>query len=204
MRTLTERVLRDMEAAKVPPSNFTLSILVKLYGRLGDVDKAFEVVETYPAKYGFELNAIVYTCLMTSCISNDDVGRALRVFEQMKASKCAPDAKTYSTLVNGCLRKDKLEEAVQLVDDAMGLGTDAKKCDGPAAARLDRETIESVLFTINRRQKSQELGAPLMERLRKAGVEVSPRASSAANRSAAQHVGTSSRFHARRTGAGGQ
>jgi pentatricopeptide repeat protein len=202
MRTLTERVLRDMEVAKVPPSNFTLSILVKLYGRLGDVDKAFEVVETYPAKYGFDVNAIVYTCLMTSCISNDDVGRAMRVFEQMKASKCAPDSKTYSTLVNGCLKKDKLEEAVKLVDDAMGLGTDCvKKCDGPAAARLDRETIESVLFAINRRQKSQELGAPLMERLRKAGVEVTPRASSAANRSAAQNVGsTSSRFHARRAG----
>lgn len=54
MRTLPERVLRDMEAAKVPSSTFTLSILVKLFGRLGDADKAFEVMETYPAKYGFE------------------------------------------------------------------------------------------------------------------------------------------------------
>merc|ERR1719284_601887 len=38
MRTLTEQVLEDMEETKVAPSNFTLSILIKLYGRLGDVD----------------------------------------------------------------------------------------------------------------------------------------------------------------------
>merc|ERR1719487_3193337 len=195
MRTLTEQVLTDMEETKVAPSNFTLSILIKLYGRLGDVDRAFEVVETYPAKYGFELNATVYTCLMATCISNDDVQRALEVFEKMKTSKCSPDSKTYVTLINGCLKKEKLEKAVELVDDAMGLGE--ARCSGPKA-QLERESIENVLFMINRRQKSQELGAPLVERLRKAGVEVSPRASSAAGRSAAQNPGSSSRFHARR------
>jgi len=199
MRTLTEKVLGDMEEAKVAPSNFTLSILVKLYGRLGDLDRAFKVVETYPAKYGFDLNATVYTCLMSSCMSNDDAERALKVFDKMKSSKCAPDLKTYMTLVNGCLRKDKLEAAVKLVDEAMGLGNDAKKCDG-SHALLDRETIENVLFVLNRRQKSQELGAPLMERLRKAGMEVSPRASSNVGRSAAQNLGSSSRFHAKRGG----
>merc|ERR1719461_1435551 len=44
MRSLTEQVLRDMEVAGITPSNFTLSILVKLYGRCGDLDAAFEVV----------------------------------------------------------------------------------------------------------------------------------------------------------------
>ena len=128
-----------------------------------------------------------------------DAERALKVFDKMKSSKCAPDSKTYMTLVNGCLRKDKLEAAVKLVDEAMGLGNDAKKCDG-SHALLDRETIENVLFVLNRRQKSQELGAPLMERLRKAGMEVSPRASSNVGRSAAQNLGSSSRFHAKRGG----
>merc|ERR1719163_1195129 len=61
MRTLTEQVLHDMEEAKVAPSNFTLSILIKLYGREGDVDRAFKVVEQYPAKYGFQANVTVYT-----------------------------------------------------------------------------------------------------------------------------------------------
>merc|ERR1719486_989537 len=72
MRTLMEKVLADMEESKVAPSNFTLSILIKLYGRLGDVERAFKVVETYPKKYGFDLNATVYTCLMSTCISNEN------------------------------------------------------------------------------------------------------------------------------------
>merc|ERR1719335_1495067 len=59
MRALTEQVLRDMEAAGVAPSNFTLSILVKLYGRCADIEAACNVVDTYPKKYGFTLNAQV-------------------------------------------------------------------------------------------------------------------------------------------------
>ena len=106
MRTLTEQVLGDMEEAQVAPSNFTLSILIKLYDRLGDVERAFEVLETYPEKYGFELNATVYTFLMSTCMSNDNAERALQVFEMMKVSKCAPHSKTYLTLINGCLKRD--------------------------------------------------------------------------------------------------
>merc|ERR1719453_1625407 len=43
MRSLTEQVLRDMEAANIAPSNFTLSILVKLYGRCADIEAACNV-----------------------------------------------------------------------------------------------------------------------------------------------------------------
>merc|ERR1719231_2039895 len=53
MRTLTEQVLQDMENAGIAPSNFTLSILVKLYGRCSDIEAAFKVVDTYPARYKF-------------------------------------------------------------------------------------------------------------------------------------------------------
>merc|ERR1719486_69886 len=70
MRTLTEQVLKDMETAGVKPSNFTISILVKLYGRCGDLDAAFKVVNTYPKNFGFQVNAQVYTCLMSACIAN--------------------------------------------------------------------------------------------------------------------------------------
>merc|ERR1719502_1773823 len=99
MRSLTEQVLQDMEDAGIPASNFTLSILVKLYGRCGDMDKAIEVTETFPKKYAFDVNAQVYTCLMSACISNGQVARALEVLERMQAAGCVPDAKTYQTLI---------------------------------------------------------------------------------------------------------
>jgi len=109
MRSLTEQVLRDMEAASIAPSNFTLSILVKLYGRCGDLNAAFEVVNTYPEQYGFKLNTQVYTCLMSACIAGGAVDRALEVYDRMIVDGCEPDAKTYQTLLSGCLRHADLE-----------------------------------------------------------------------------------------------
>jgi len=171
MITLTEQVLSDMEAAGIAPSNFTLSILVKLYGRCGDIEKATEVVEMYPKKYDFSLNAQVYTCLMSACIMNEQLNAALSVMEQMKAANCAADGKTYQTLLSGCLKYDDLDNAVHLIDDALGL--DGQRTGPPVM--LDNETIENVLFMINRRGRVSDLGGPLAERLQRAGLAMSDR-----------------------------
>merc|ERR1719421_2254540 len=112
----------------------------------------------------------------------------------MKEGKCEADPRTYQTLINGCVKQGSLEDAVKLLDDALCLDGERK---GPRL-QLESETIESVLFMIGRRQKSEELGAPLMERLRTAGIDVSRYASSSASRVSASGQGSSSRFHARR------
>merc|ERR1719199_867437 len=187
MRTLAEQVLHDMEEANVAPSNFTLSILVKLYGRGGDVERALEICEAYPAKYGFEMNTTVYTCLMTTCITNNRLKEALELFKTMKGKKNAlPDARAYTTIIEGCLRKGDLEAAVRLVDDAMCLDGAPGLSGGAPCVQLEAETIEHVLLGISRQQRSEELGAPLLARLRTAGFEPSKRGSSAAERSAPQ------------------
>jgi len=169
MRTLTEQVLADMEEEGVNPSNFTLSILVKLYGRCGDIEQAFDVVEAYPKKYGFELNAQVYTCLMSACISNKQLSKALQVLQQMKLASCHPDGKTYQTLLNGCLKNDELEHAVKIANDALGL--DAPDGLG-ARGLLPQEAIDTLIFTIQRRGRMADLGEPLVQRLRHAGLAV--------------------------------
>merc|ERR1719235_742986 len=119
MRTLIEQVLKDMETAGIAPSNFTLSILVKLYGRCSDLDTAFRVVQTYPQKYKFKLNAQVYTCLMSACIANGTLPRALDVYRDMLRDGCKADAKMYQTLLNGCLRNSDLDAAAELVKDSL-------------------------------------------------------------------------------------
>jgi len=189
MRTLTEQVLADMEEEGVNPSNFTLSILVKLYGRCGDIEQAFDVVESYPKKYGFELNAQVYTCLMSACVSNKQLSKALQVLEQMKMASCSPDGKTYQTLLNGCLKLDELEHAVEIVDDALCLNSP----DGLGArALLNQEAVDTLIFTIQRRGRMADLGEPLVGRLRRAGfaVDVTSKSSSS----------PLSRLHAARNG----
>lgn len=170
MRSLTEMVLKDMEAAGIAPSNFTLSILVKLYGRLNDLETAFYIVDLYPKKYGFELNAQVYTCLMSACIANGELEDAIEVYERMTAAGCPSDSKTYQTLLAGCLRHSDLDCASRLLDDAL-------RHTPPIG--LDHDTIENVLFMTARRGRSADLGMPLLERLAEVGIQVSDRVTTA-------------------------
>jgi pentatricopeptide repeat protein len=166
MRTLTEQVLKDMETAGIAPSNFTLSILVKLYGRCQDLDAAFHVVNSYPERYNFKLNAQVYTCLMSACIANGTLPKALGVYEDMIKSRCAVDAKMYQTLLNGCLRHGDLEAAARLVRDSI-------KQKPPLT--LDQDTIDGVLFMMSRRGRGQDLAIPLLSDLDALHVRVSER-----------------------------
>merc|ERR1719161_2397026 len=166
MRTLTEQVLADMEEEGVSPSNFTLSILVKLYGRCGDVEEAFDVVEAFPKKYGFELNIQVYTCLMSACISNKELSKAVQVLEQMKMAGCVPDGKTYQTILSGCLKLDDVDHAVKIVYDALDLDSLS------ARQLLDQDTISTLIFTIQRRGRMADLGESLVDRLQRAGFAV--------------------------------
>lgn len=170
MRGLMERVLEGMLKGGIAPSNFTLSILVKLYGRCHDLDKALEVVAQYPKQYGFRLNAQVYTCLMSACISNGRLGEALTLFREMQAAGCAADAKTYQTLLNGCFKHNDYESAVSLV----GAAIDARQ-----QRLIDGRAIDAVLLGTARSGKALKLGCPLLDRLQNAGVAVSSRAKGA-------------------------
>merc|ERR1712032_808272 len=110
---------------------------------------------------------------MSACIANGELARAIEVYDRMTNSGCASDAKTYQTLLSGCLRHDDLDNAGRLVNDAL-------RRDPPLC--LDREVVESVLFMAARRGRGVDLGLPLLARLEEAGVSVSERVSSAVRR----------------------
>jgi len=192
MRSLTEQVLEDMESTGIAPSNFTLSILVKLYGRCGDLAAAFQAVETFPKKHSFDVNAQVFTCLMSTCITHGQLAKALEVYGRMTMAGCTSDAKTYQTLLNGCLKHGDLDSAARVVDDAIASSAGLRPL-------LDSETVEGVLFMIARRGRSEDLGIPLLERLIKSGVSVSERVRGSVHGGSASHEpGPTSRFHQRR------
>lgn len=62
------------------PSNFTLTILIRMWGKRRNLFQAFRAVEKYPREYGIRINAHVVTCLISACLSNDAVDTALRAF----------------------------------------------------------------------------------------------------------------------------
>ena len=57
-------LLADMQEAGVRPSNFTLSVLVKLASRGHRLERVFEFCEEISRKYHFRLNIHVHNNLM--------------------------------------------------------------------------------------------------------------------------------------------
>jgi len=176
MTTLTEQVLKDMQAVGVSLSNQTIAILLRLFGRNRDLGRALQIFEELPKRNGLEVNTHTYRTLISVCLTNGRLDLAIEAFEKMQGAGCAADARTYEALVLGCLRQGDLDRAVDLIDSALGLSdyeTAARDGSEVARACLEPKLVDDVLSLIGRRRQAQRLGAPLVRRLRRAGCEVS-------------------------------
>merc|ERR1719326_2425729 len=152
MPALCEQVISDMEAAGVVPSNHSASILIKLYGRCKDLDAAFRVINEMPRKYGFRANNAVYTCLMSACIANGHLDKALDLRVRMLNDGIYPDERTYSTLLRGALRACSVEQCTLLVNAALDQS-------GPRARNLlEEDLLRSVLMLTQRHNEWEPCG----------------------------------------------
>merc|ERR1719271_2222104 len=110
------RLLEEMKTRGVIPSNYTLSILVKLLGHARRLSQAFKLVEELSQKHGFRPNVQVYTCLVQACMLNRRLERALTLHDTMVADEgCRTDEKFYAVLARGCLQLHQPLKAVEVV-----------------------------------------------------------------------------------------
>mmetsp|Transcript_44399 Transcript_44399/g.128480 ORF Transcript_44399/g.128480 Transcript_44399/m.128480 type:complete len:1076 (-) Transcript_44399:33-3260(-) len=175
---LADQLLDDMERKKVVPSNFTIGIIVKMYGQRRMLDKAFEAFEQIPRRFGFRANVQARTCLMSACINNNAIARAFQVFEEMKRTGQGADFKAYRSLICSCVRHGEVDKAAALVEEACGLGA-----EGAGHARelgIGEETVEQLLRAFSQHGQMESKGIPLLERLRAAEVPISGRLLSSA------------------------
>lgn len=115
-------VLEEMKATGVGPSNYTLSILVKLLGHARRLNQAFTMVEDLSNQNGFRPNVQVYTCLVQACILNRRLEKAMSLHDKMMADVgCRVDEKFYSVLARGCLQMQKPLKSVEVVRAAFQL-----------------------------------------------------------------------------------
>ena len=149
--------------AGVAPSNFTVSILIKLYGRCGDLQAALDVLDDYPKRFGFRLNAQAYTCMMATCIWSGDLPKAFESYRQMLEDGCEADGKTFDTLLSGCVKYGEAVRAAQVLSDAMG----------SPSVRLNRETLESAVIMAH--SKSRDVAAEMLGCMTAAGLQPSSR-----------------------------
>jgi len=173
MPALVEQVLADMEATGVRPSTTTLSILMRLHGMNRDTEQALALFDELPKKHGLKLDGHAYGSLISVCLKNDVYDMAWNAFERMIFADCVTHARIYESLIAASLRRGLLDNAVQVVNEALGLSK--QQPDEAVMAprmRLQSKTIEDVLNLIGRRRQAASLGAPMVEQLLAAGVEL--------------------------------
>jgi len=169
---LVDLALGDMNKYIITPTNFTLGILIKMYGRRKQLDKAFRVAEELAKKHHIRINLQVRTCLMSACLNNNDLDRALQVFGEMKLAEGGADANAYGSLISGLLRQGHVEKAAQLVEDAYGLGEEARR--GLLAGQvLAAEPLEHLMRALGQHKLMKTVGAPLLDKMRKARLPLS-------------------------------
>merc|ERR1719198_1535572 len=124
-------LLNDMRKFGVAPSNYTLSMLVKLMGRCRRINQAFEMLEDISKEYGLKINIQVYTCLIQGCFNAGQAGKAIALHEKILKEGLIPDSMTYTVLVRGCVQGGLLDKAVELVRSAYGQGPNVSKSTPP-------------------------------------------------------------------------
>jgi len=177
-----DKLYKEMLERNCSPTNFTLGVLVKRYGRDNQLDKAFEVVDTLPPKYGFKPNTQEMTCLISACLMNKQLPRALQVYKRMQAYGPGPDGVTYERLITGLLRAGKVAQAVEILRDAYGLTSSSGRSSpqrsgtvtpgGTARGALEPKVLETVVDALRAEQKLESVAIPLMQELRAAGAPI--------------------------------
>merc|ERR1719393_692995 len=138
-----------MRSEGVKPSNFTLCTLVKLLGRARRLPQAFGIMEELCPQGGLRPNIQVYTCLMTACLDNGQLDKALQLQNEVIESGCEPDAKMYNALVRGCLRAGSVAKAVEVVRCSYWLP--GQHFTAPArAVGVDAKVLEELVVRLNR------------------------------------------------------
>jgi len=177
---LADALMADMEKLSISPSNYTLGILVKMYGRRRQLDKAFELVENAPKRFGFPANSQVLTCLMGACLNNNAIDRALRVFQDVKQANRGADGKAFGSMVGGCVRRGELQKAVALVEEAYGLSTGPGMYKLSPGQSIAAENLEKLVQALAQQGMAETVAVPLLDRLRAAKAPVNGRLYSAA------------------------
>lgn len=166
---LFDLVQQEMEKNKIPPTSFTLGVLIKMYGRRKQLDKAFEVVQEMPQKYNFAVNTQTKVCLLSQCVRLGALQKAVEVFDDIRGMEGGRvDASAFGMMIAAYLDAGREEDAAGLVEQAYGVRTGKPQLKH--GHQLKSEKIEHVLRALRRKGLHDRVAVPLMQGLSNAGV----------------------------------
>merc|ERR1719409_1741887 len=168
------KLLEDMHTHHVCPSNFTLSILVKLLGRSRRLNQAFSMVEETCKRFDLQANIHVYTCLIFACFQNRQMPRALQLHDSMiTEAGVEPDERTYAVLARGCIGAGSIEKATNVVRAAYRLNPQGLVMPQRAPG-IEIRALEEVMNALSASPNAERLAVPLLTDLKAIGVHVEP------------------------------
>jgi len=146
------KLFDEMKKNGIAPSNFTLSIMVKLLGRCRRLKAALNLVDEVRTDYKVKVNIQVYTCLVQACFNNRQASTAVALHDQIIEEGLIPDEITYSALVKGCLQASLIDQAVHLVKCAHGV---ARPNAGGRPAGVNARCLDDVAFALGGKQSEK-------------------------------------------------
>jgi len=111
---LGEQLFQDMLASGVKPSEYTLTMMLKLHGRCGNLEKAYHLVADWESLYRNRPSVIHYTCLMTGCLRSRQYDQAWAAFELMQKHRVTSDRTMISTLLPAMVTSQKFDRVLDL------------------------------------------------------------------------------------------
>ena len=102
-----ELVFKKMKQSHIELSVVAYSIMIKMYGKTGQIEKAFEMLREIQEN-NLQPGLIVYTCMIKACCQCKNPERAIDAFEMMKR-EALPDRVVYQTLIQGLLNSPHFE-----------------------------------------------------------------------------------------------
>jgi len=115
---LAEKLFKDMQAANIRPSVYTLTAMVKVYGKCAQSEKAWELVQCMHERFALKPTVVIYTCLISGLMRQKKYADAYCAFQWMKGM-CTPDGQSVSTMILGLADSKMWTELVELCKETM-------------------------------------------------------------------------------------
>jgi len=154
---MTETIFNKMLFDGVSPSAFTLSIMIKLHGRVGNLQRALDLASTLPKLYRFSFDSYVYTSLIAACIVNNRLDLAVFFFEEMLMNGCRISGRMFGTIINGCFNAGDIVQSLRYFERAVGLNLIVESSVINRIASMMPNVSDDLLIDVGGRQHIQNL-----------------------------------------------
>jgi len=164
-----EQLFEDMKRDGLTPTNYTLTVMVRLMGQGQRLSRAFEVIDMFAQKHRVRANSHVFSALIQSCLTCRDLSKAAQAFEHSLRSRVQPELRVCQGLIRAFITAGKAEYAVGILRSLLGLPTSVVPVSnsGSNSAAVDDAFInETVSFLLD--SQARALAPPLVADVRAA------------------------------------